>query len=74
MQDKIYKHATYNEHTTQSKSHVNIITYVAHVDIIMLYVDIHKSHVNLIMLHGNIIHLACRGQKQRRSETNIFFS
>ena len=29
----------------------------------MLHVDINKSHVNIIMLHVDIIYLACRGQK-----------
>ena len=34
-----------------------------HFNIIMVHVDINKSHVNLIMLHVDIIYLACRGQK-----------
>ena len=29
----------------------------------MLHVDINKSHVNIIMLHVDMIYLACRGQK-----------
>ena len=29
----------------------------------MLHVDINKSHVNIIMLHVDIIYLACRWQK-----------
>ena len=29
----------------------------------MVNVDINKSHVNIIMLHVDIIYLACRGQK-----------
>ena len=29
----------------------------------MLHVDINKSHVNIIISHGDIIYLACKGQK-----------
>ena len=36
----------------------------------MLHVDINKSHVNIIMLHVDIIYLACRGQKYATIRTN----
>ena len=37
----------------------------------MLHVDINKSHVNIIMLHVDIIYLACRGQKYATIETRL---
>ena len=33
-----------------------------HVNITKLYNDVNKSHVNIIMLHVDIIYLACRGR------------
>ena len=36
----------------------------------MLNVDINKSHVNVIMLHVDIIYLACRGQKYATIHNN----
>ena len=43
-------------------SHFHRIT-ISHVDILMLHAVINKLNVNKIMLHVDIIYLACRGQK-----------
>ena len=40
-----------------------------HVNKIMLHVNINKSLVNIIMLHVDIIYLACREQKYATIQT-----
>ena len=39
----------------------------------MLHVDINKSHVNIIMLHVDIIYLACQGQKYATIQNIKFY-
>ena len=37
----------------------------------MLHVDMNKSHMNIIMLHVDIIYLACREQKYQYATINL---
>ena len=45
-----------------------------HINIIMLLIDTNISHVNIIILHVDIIYLACRGQKYATMDFYIYIS